>query len=143
MALTECSPTTTPAPISRGRTGGRPPALRSAVTNGSRMFVVGDSQSAWARRRRDLESLYADDLGGTSLLTAVQLGLVATAATMRVELEQLEGQLSTGASIDLDQYSRVADHYRRICETRGLERRARDITPNLQNYLAGKGRTSA
>jgi hypothetical protein len=100
------------------------------------MFVEGDGQSPWARRRRDLEALYADDLGGASQLTTIKLGLVATAATLRVEMEHLEGQLSAGAKVDLDQYARVAGHYRRICETLGLDRQARDVTPNLTDYVA-------
>lgn len=116
----------------------RPPKLRSVVTNGGRMFIDGDSQSPWARRRRDLEALYADDLGGASHLTTIKLGLIATAATLRVEMEQLEGQLSTGADIDLDQYSRIAGHYRRICETLGLDRQARTVSPNLSQFLASR-----
>ena len=114
----------------------RPVTQRSAVTNGKRMFVEGDGQSPWARRRRDLEALYADDLGGSAHLTTIKLGLVATAATLRVEMEQLEGKLSTGADIDLDQYARVAGHYRRICETLGLDRQARDVTLTPAQWAA-------
>ena len=58
---------------------------------------------------------------------------------MRCELEKLEGRLSVGEEIDLDQFGRLAGHYRRICETLGIERRKRDITPDLQSYLAAKG----
>ena len=126
------------APRVRRSTEPRPPRLRSAVTNGNRVFVEGDGTSAWTRRRRDLEELYADDLGGALTLTGFQLGLIQTAATIRIELEALEGMLSAGARVDLDQYSRIAGHYRRICETLGLERRARDITPSLSAYLANK-----
>jgi hypothetical protein len=117
------------APRVRRSTVPRPPALRSAVTNGTRMFVDGDQQSPWARRRRDLESLIAGDLGGADTLSEIQLGLVATAATLRVELEQCEGQLSKGETVDLESYARVAGHYRRICETFGVSRCAKDVTP--------------
>jgi hypothetical protein len=102
------------------------------------MFVEGDGRSPWARRRRDLAAIYADDLGGASQLTGFQLGLVNTCATLRVELEQLEGQLSMGRPVDLDGYARVAGHFRRICETLGLQRRARNVTPGLPDYLTAR-----
>jgi hypothetical protein len=106
-----------------------PASSRSAKTNGRRRFVDGDGRGPWARRWRDLQSLYADDLGGMSALSEFQLGLVGTAATLRCELEKLEGRLSVGEAVDLDQFGRLAGHYRRIVETLGIERRAKDVTP--------------
>lgn len=111
------------------------PRTRSARTNGRRLFVDGDGRSPWARRWRDLVALYSDDLGGASTLSAFQSGLVETAATLRCELEKLEGELSVGKPVDLDLFGRSAGHYRRICETLGLERRSRDVTPTLSEYL--------
>jgi hypothetical protein len=115
-----------------------PSRQRSAVTNGRRRFVVGDGNSAWARRQRDLEALYADDLGGTEQLTAIRRGLIRTAATLRVELEQLEGKLSQGEEVDVEKFARVASHYRRLCECLGLQRCAKDVVPTLESYLAAK-----
>ena len=40
-----------------------------------------------------------------------------------------------GKDIDTDLYGRIAGHYRRICETLGIERRKRDITPSVADYL--------
>jgi hypothetical protein len=102
------------------------------------MFVEGSGRSPWARRRRDLEALYADDLNGVSGLTGFQIGLIQTAATLRVELEQLEGKLSDGHAVDLDKYGRLCGHYRRICETLGLERRAKDVSVSLPAYLSSR-----
>jgi hypothetical protein len=110
-----------------------PAASRSAKTNGRRLFVDGDGRGPWARRWRDLKSLYADDLGGESSLSEFQNGLVGTAATLRCELERLERRLSVGEVIDTDLYGRIAGHYRRVVETLGIERRARDVTtPTLE-----------
>ena len=122
----------------RNATDRRSPRTRSAKTNGRRTFVDGDGRSPWARRWRDLQILYADDLGGMSTLSEFQLGLVGTAATLRCELERLEGCLSVGEPIDLDLFGRTAGHYRRICETLGIERRKRDLTPDLHDYLESK-----
>ena len=116
-----------------------PASSRSARTNGRRLFVEGDGRGPWARRWRDLQSLYADDLGGESALSEFQLGLVGTAATMRCELERLEGRLSVGEAIDTDLYGRIAGHYRRIVETLGIERRQRDVT-GLGHILGGAHR---
>jgi hypothetical protein len=101
---------------------------RSAVSTGRRRFVdLGDAGTAWGRRYRDLETLYADDLGGASGLSGYQLGLISTCASLRCELENLEGRLSVGEDVDLDQYGRLAGHYRRICETLGIERKAKPV----------------
>jgi hypothetical protein len=51
-------------------------------------------------------------------------------------LEQMEGRLSKGEGCDLDVYTRAAGHLRRILETLGIERQARDVTPTLDSYLA-------
>jgi hypothetical protein len=98
------------------------------------MFVEGDGRGAWSRRRRDLEALYADDMGGASTLTEFQLSLVATAGTLRLELERMEGRMSMGEDVDIDMYARVSGHFRRICETLGIERRKRDVTPHPFDY---------
>jgi hypothetical protein len=110
-----------------------PAASRSAKTNGRRKFVDGDGRGPWARRWRDLQALYADDLGGASALSEFQLGLIATASTLRCELERLEGRLSLGENIDVDAFGRLAGHYRRICETLGIERKPKDVTPTLDD----------
>ncbi|THD65336.1 MAG: hypothetical protein E7813_15350 [Bradyrhizobium sp.] len=109
---------------------------RSGVTNGKRMFVDGSGKSAWARRWRDLKILYANDLDPNSL-SEFQLGLIATAATLRCELERLEGQLSLGEKVDIDTYSKIAGHYRRIAESLGLQKNLRDVTPvpSVDQYL--------
>jgi hypothetical protein len=100
---------------------------------------MADGNAAWTRRWRDLKALYADDLGGESALSEIQLGLIGTAATLRCELERLDGRLSVGEAIDTDLYGRIAGHYRRIAETLGIERRSRDVT-GLGHILGGAHR---
>jgi hypothetical protein len=100
--------------------------------------VEGDGRSPWARRWRDLVELHAGDLGGMDLLSEAQLSLVKRAATIEVELEQVEGKLSTGRDADLDLYTRSTSHLRRIFEVLGVERRPKDVTLDLRTYLAVK-----
>ncbi len=114
-----------------------PARQRSAVTNGRRSFVVGDGNSPWARRHRDLAELYLDDLGPRETLSEAEISLAKRAATLACECEGMDGKLSMGEDVDLDLYARVAGHLRRIHETIGIKRAARDVTPDLQTYLCG------
>ena len=50
-------------------TAPRPPRVRSAVTNGRRLFVEGDGNTAWSRRYRDLIAGHVGDLGGQANLS--------------------------------------------------------------------------
>jgi hypothetical protein len=117
-------------------TEGRPSRTRLAVTNGRRAFVDGDGNSAWYRRRKDIIELHLDDMGGRDALSEAQISLACRAASIEVELEQMEGRLSKGESVDLDTFTRAAGHLRRILETLGIERRQRDVTPSLDAIIA-------
>jgi len=112
-----------------------PPACRSAVTNGTRTFVVGDGRGPWARRYRDLITAHVSDLGGPDAgLSEAQLSLVRRASALEVELELAEGKLSRGEPVDLDLFGRLLGQLRRVLEAIGLERRARPAI-TLEQYL--------
>src|SRR5215813_1756242 len=86
----------------RGRWLPAKPKRRSAVTNSKRLFVEGDGNSKWARRYRDLVAAHIGDLGGADALSEAQISLCRRAATIELELEQMEGRLSQGEGVDLD-----------------------------------------
>lgn len=120
-------------------TATRPLTVRSAVSNGRRMFAVGgDGRGPWARRHRDLIELHTDDLGGPAALSEAQASLIRRAATIEVELERMEAKLSEGEEADLDAYGRITGQLRRTLETLGINRRAKEVV-TLQGYLANKG----
>jgi hypothetical protein len=106
----------------------RPSKQRSAVSNGKRLFVEGDGRSPWSRRYYDLIALHVGDLGGRAALSEAQLALIKRAATLEVELEQMEGRLSLGETIDLDVFGRGVGNLRRVWESLGLKRELRNIT---------------
>ena len=106
-------------PPSRMDTTVRAAVLRSAVTNGRKLFVEGDSNSAWSRRYRDLIAAFVSDLGGRDALSEAKLALIRRSAALALELEQMEGRLSQGDEINLDSYGRAASHLRRLLETAG------------------------
>jgi len=65
--------------------------------------------------------------------------LVRRAATLTVELERMEAVFAVAGEATpdaLDLYSRTAGNLRRLLESVGLQRRARDITPDLSDYFA-------
>jgi uncharacterized Zn finger protein len=61
------------------------------------------------------------------------MSLACRAASIEVELEQMESRLSRSEAVDLDVFTRAAGHLRRILETLGVERRKRDVTLSLED----------
>jgi hypothetical protein len=110
--------------------------MRSAVTNGRRLFVHGDGNTLWSRRYRDLCAAHVTDMGGPDQLSEAALSLVRRCAAIEVELEAMEGRLSMGQPVDLDVFTRSASHLRRIFETLGFKRVPKDITPGALTYCA-------
>ena len=117
----------------------RPPRTRSKISNGRALFDEGvDGRGSWPRRLRDLLVLHVNDLGGEDIVTAAERSIIRRVATITVELELLEKKfaLSDGAAAgDLALYLTAANTLRRLLETVGLQRRSRDITPTLSDYL--------
>lgn len=114
---------------------------RSRITNGRSLVPEIDGRSVWARRLRDLICLHTADLGGEDNLSQAELSLIRRAATLTVELEHLEQRflVEDGASAaDLHLYQRTANSLRRLLESIGLKRRPKDVTPDLDTYLASK-----
>jgi hypothetical protein len=105
------------------------------LTNGA--IVDVDARGAWARRLRDLVELHLGDLGGADAVSVAERSIVQRAATLMVELELLEAKFALGeaAAGDLDLYQRTAGNLRRLHEALGLQRRARDITPNFDEFI--------
>jgi hypothetical protein len=100
------------------------------VTNGRTLFADGtDMRSSWARRLRDVLALHLSDLGGADQCSEAERSIVRRAAVLTVELERLEVRFATNkaADVDLDLYQRTAGNLRRLLESIGLQRRARDI----------------
>jgi hypothetical protein len=117
------------------------PMARSRITNGRGLLPNVDGRTFWCRRFRDLTALHTQDLGGDTNLSEAEKAILRRACCLVVELERMEmlfaqaGQASTEA---LEIYQRTANTLRRLLESLGLQRRTRDITPTLSEYLAGK-----
>jgi hypothetical protein len=127
----------TQAPIIRSASGRRPPATRSAVTNGRRLHVVAPGDTRWARRFADVLSEVVCDLGGADVLSEGQRQIARRCATISIACERMEGEAAAGNQIDLDAYGTLTDRLGRAFGRLGLKRQARDVTPSsLAEYLA-------
>jgi hypothetical protein len=116
------------------------------MTNGSELLAGVDGRSIWARRLRDLIDLHVSDLGGSDAISAAERSIVRRAATLTVELERMESRFALDGQAspeDLDLYQRTAGNLRRLLESLGMQRRAKDITPDLKSYVAARGQSAA
>jgi hypothetical protein len=104
-------------------------SLKSKVTNGRHVFAVGgDGRCAWTRRWKDIVGLHCGDLGGASNMSEAQLSMLRRASCMEVQLESMEARMSAGdMTVDLTLYGRISGELRRLFETIGVHRVARDV----------------
>lgn len=111
---------------------------KSRITNGALLPGI-DGRSAWVRRCKDLLAEHVADLGGVDNTSAAERSIVRRAVTLTVELERLEKKFALAGEAlagDLDTYQRVSNTLRRLLESVGLQRRARDVsTPTLGDLL--------
>ncbi len=135
-ALNQTPSSRTPAPAALTR--------RSRVSNGKQLFVGrGDGEivnQKWLRRLSDLISLHIADLGGPANTSESEKMLVRRAAMLTLQLELMEQGWAehhngVAPAKRLIEYQQVCSALRRILEALGLKRRARDVTPNLDQYL--------
>ena len=137
IALPNQSPSSrTPAPASVTR--------RSRVTNGHELFV-GPGMQRWRRRLSDLIAMMNSDMGGETNTSEGEKVLIRKAAMLSLQTELMEQHWAenhdgVAPAKRLDEYQRTCSALRRILESLsgGLQRRAKDVTPNLEQYLAMK-----
>ena len=118
--------------------GKAPPPPQFSTRRGTGAIVLAgvDGRSMMARRFREITSTIESDLGGD--LTEAQRHLVARAATLACWCEERESELAQGQDFDALQYSTVSKALRRLLSDLGLQRVARDVTPDLASYIAQK-----
>jgi hypothetical protein len=105
---------------------------RNGVSNGTRLLQDVDGRLPWVRRAKDLINEHIADLGGEENTSAAERALIRRAAILIVELERMEQKFAlSGEASDkaLDIYQRMTGALRRVLETTGLKRRARDVSP--------------
>jgi glutathione S-transferase len=76
------------------------------------------------------------DLGGEARASAGEREIAQRAAVLGSLIEDIEARWLRGETIALGDYLAATNAQRRLLATLGLERRARDVTPSLDRYLA-------
>ena len=112
---------------------------RSRVTNGKVLIAGVDQRSPWVRRCKDVIAAHLSDLGGVDNTSAAERSIIRRAAVLTTELEVLEvrfAKAGEASAADLEVYQRCSNSLRRLLEAIGLQRRSRDVTPTLSEYLA-------
>lgn len=104
--------------------------------NGAMMLEGVDGRSLMARRFREIATAIEADMGGD--LTEAQRAIAARAVTLAIWAEDAEAALARGEEFDVATYATAANAMRRLLSDLGLERRAKDVTPALADYIAGK-----
>ncbi len=124
--------------MARTRKAPEPPLPQFATRKGtgSAVLVGVDGRSQMARRYREITALIESDLGGD--LTEAQRQLVARAATLAIWCEERETEFANGAQFDAAAYATISNALRRLLSDLGLERRARNVTPSLTEYLSSR-----
>ncbi len=106
------------------------------VGNGSAILPGVDGRTAMGRRLREIVGALVSDLGGDDAMTEAKLHIVRRVAVLAAQLETIEADAANGVrAFDIGTYSTGANTLRRLLADLGLERRARDVTPNLDRYI--------
>jgi hypothetical protein len=116
--------------------GKLPSRARSAVTNHKDLLPGLDGRSATGFR--DLVNAFVADMGGLDRCSEVRLGLVRRLAATTVQAEMLEARMVNGEAIDIATLCTLASTTVRLSQRLGLERRARNVTPSVGQYLAAR-----
>jgi hypothetical protein len=97
-----------------------------------------DGRTGAAKAAKALIADLSADLGGVDRLSAAERALVVRAAVSTAMLEHIETVWLSGGDLDVAAYTALTNNLRRLLTTVGLQRRPRDVTPRLADYVAAK-----
>jgi len=106
---------------------------RSRIGNGTALLPNVDGRSTAMRRYKEILSQLVQDMGGDP--SEAQTIIARRAATLAVWCEQAEADLANGREMDIGEFTTATNALRRLLTDIGLDRRAKDITPSLSEYL--------
>jgi hypothetical protein len=118
---------------------GRVRSHRSAVSNGTRLFgITGiDGRTQSARRFRDIVDAFTADLGGVDLLSEAQRQLIRRASALSLTCEAVEADMVRDMPFDIANYLTATNSLRRVLETLGLARVAKDVGTTVFRIIGG------
>ena len=113
-----------------------PMQARTRLGTGSSAVANVDGRTHGGRRFRELAADLAHHLGGSP--TPPQQAIIQRAAALIIWCEGQETALANGADFDVAAFTTAANSLRRLLADLGLDRRLKDVTPSLEQFLAAK-----
>ncbi|MDR6302561.1 hypothetical protein GGQ85_000237 [Nitrobacter vulgaris] len=101
-------------------------------------FADLDLRTVAARRAQEVVNRLQEDLGGASNVSTAERQLVQHAGVLSAFIEDQEVRFISGHKIETNELLAAINVQRRLLVTLGLQRRQRDVTPALQDYLRFK-----
>src|SRR5262245_42592385 len=95
-----------------------------------------DGRTLAAKNAKALIASLEDDLGGADRLSAAERELVQRAALASAVLQDMEANWLSGRGLDVTAYTTLANTQSRLLKLLGLQRRPKDVTPDLSKYIA-------
>jgi hypothetical protein len=127
--------TTTQPRAPRAKLSPRSVTNRSRISNGQEILPGVDQRLAIARRYRDLVAQIAVDQGGADRCSETRMQLIRRFASGSVLAEELEARLVRGEPVDIAEHALLSSTLVRLAQRVGIDRRARNVTPSVREYL--------
>jgi hypothetical protein len=118
------------------RAGSYPPKPAASKLRGLKTLNQIDGRTFASKRAHQLIRALSLDISPGGDLTESMKQLIQRAAILGALIESSEAQWLAGDAVDLNAYFMAVNSQRRILITLGLDRRTRDVTPPLAQYLA-------
>jgi hypothetical protein len=109
---------------------------RSRVSNGADILPGVDGRSLIARRYRDITAAITADQGGAERMSEARMQLIRRFAAAAVLAEVMEARLANGEAIDIAEHSVLSSTLVRLAARIGIDRRTKNITPSVSDYIA-------
>jgi len=122
-------------PLGRAKVGRPKHPQKSRLINAPVLLANVDGRTTVARRYRDIATAIATDQGGADRLSETRLQLIRRFSAAACLAEQLESRLARGEEIDIQEHSLLVSTMVRVAQRIGIDRRAKNITPSLSEYL--------
>jgi hypothetical protein len=100
-----------------------------------------DQRTVAAKQARETISAIETDFGGAENIATAKRQIIESAAVTSAMVADLGSRWLAGEQIDLGLFTTLCNSQRRLLESIGFERIAKDLTPSVNAYLAQKNST--
>ena len=87
-----------------------------------------------------VDNIVESDLGGRKAISNIEFGLVEGYVEGKILLGNLIARQGLGEKVNVSEYASIVSTMVRCASRLGLQRRQKDVTPSLSEYLETKAR---